>query len=125
VTEAEIAASLNQLARGGTLRKKHCEEALAVFWEQVNSGEYQLIPVVSVVVHRAAALCNDHSLKGYDAVQRACALTARDIARLSDAARLERQESALGDPIFLTEDNRLMAAAQVEDFIVDSPLNHL
>ncbi len=32
---------------------------------------------------------------------------------------------ALGDPILLTEDNRLSEAALAEHFTVDSPLNHL
>jgi predicted nucleic acid-binding protein len=125
VTEAEIAASLNQLVRGGTLRKRTCENALALFWSQVDGGHYNIIPVVSPIVRRAADLCSVRALKGYDAIQLACALTARDIARLSDAARVARGEAALGDPIFLTEDKRLNEAALTEGFTVDSPLNHL
>ncbi|WIG60447.1 MAG: hypothetical protein OJF49_003195 [Ktedonobacterales bacterium] len=125
VTEAEIAASLNQLVRGGILRKKLCENVLVLLWSQVDGGEYNIIPVVSSIVRRAADLCSIHALKGYDAIQLACALTARDIARLSDAARIARGETALGDPIFLTEDKRLSDAARAESFTVDTPLNHL
>ena len=125
ITEAEIAAALNQLVRCGILRKNLCENALKLFWSQIDSGEYNIIPVVSPIVRRAAELCSDRALKGYDAIQLACALTMRDIARLSDAARVARGEMALGDPIFLTEDNRLSEAALAEHFTVDSPLNHL
>ena len=107
------------------MRKNLCENALKLFWSQIDSGEYNVIPVVSPIVRRAAELCSVRALKGYDAIQLACALTARDIARLSDAARVARGEMALGDPIFLTEDNRLSEAALAERFMVDSPLNHL
>ncbi len=64
-------------------------------------------------------------LKGYDAIQLACALTARDTVRDSDAARIARGEATLGDPVFLTEDERLSGAARAEGFAVDSPLNHM
>ena len=125
ITEAETAAALNQLVRGGSLRKKVCDEALTLFWSQVDGGEYNIIPVVSPIVRRAADLCSVRALKGYDAIQLACALTARDIARLSDAGRQARGATALGDPIFLTQDKRLSEAAIAEGFTVDSPLNHL
>lgn len=125
VTEAEIAAALNQLTRGGVLRKKLCDEALTLFWSQVDGGEYNMISVVTSVVRRAADLCGVHALKGYDAIQLACALTARDIVRLSDAASVAKGGVALGDPIFVTEDNRLHDAALSEGFVVDTPLSHL
>ncbi len=53
------------------------------------------------------------------------ALIARDIARLSDAASVAKGGTAVGDPIFVTEDNRPRDAALAEGFVVDTPLNHL
>ena len=67
---------------------------------------------------RAAALCNVHSLKGYDAIQLACALTVRDSVRALHGG------ATTGDPIFLTEDNRLRDVAKAEGFVVDTPLAH-
>ena len=125
VTEAEIAAALNQLVRGNLLRKKVCDTALTLFWSHVDSGDYNVIPVSSPIVRHAANLCGFHSLKRYDAIQLACALTARDTVRASDAVRIARGEAALGDPVFLTEDKRLSEAALAEGFAVDTPLNHL
>ena len=125
VTEAEIAAALNQLVRGNVVGKNVCDTALALFWSHVDSGDYNVIPVSSPIVRRAADLCGIHSLKRYDALQLACSLTARDTAHTSDAARIARGEAALGDPVFLTEDDRLAESARAEGFGVDTPLNHL
>lgn len=61
VSEAEIAAALNQLVRGNTLRKKVCDTALALFWSHVDNGDYNVIPVSSPIVRRAADLCGFHS----------------------------------------------------------------
>ncbi|MGH2517979.1 MAG: type II toxin-antitoxin system VapC family toxin [Ktedonobacterales bacterium] len=118
VTLAELAASLNQLVRGGILRRRRIEIALSALWRQVDASEYSLIPVDLMMVRRAAALCDVHSLKGYDAIQLACALTVRDSVRAAPAAM------SLGEPVFLTEDNRLHDAALAEGFVVDTPLAH-
>ena len=127
VTAAELAASLNQLVRGGIVRKKRCAEALALFWDQVDSGSYNIIPVTSSIVRRAADLCEFHPLRGYDAVQLATALAFRDVARAARQTNATgAAQSAVGfdDPIFLTEDNRLTSAATAEGFAVDTPLAH-
>ncbi|MGO8949963.1 MAG: type II toxin-antitoxin system VapC family toxin [Ktedonobacterales bacterium] len=107
ITEAEIAASLNQLVRGGTLRQKLCNDALALFWSQVKGNEYTIIPVTTPIVRRAADLCGMRALKGYDAVQLACALIFREDVRRTNAANTNPDDLALADPIFLTEDERL------------------
>ena len=51
IAEAEIAAALNQLVRGGTLRQKLCHDALALFWSQVEGNEYTIIPVTTPIQH--------------------------------------------------------------------------
>lgn len=125
ITEAELAASMNQLVRGGLMRKTSCQRALALFWRQVDGNEYHILPVATSIIRRAAGLCDVHSLKGYDAVQLACALTYRDDVRIADAAAAAGPGGiALGDPVFLTEDTRLTAAAQIEGFVVDTPAAH-
>lgn len=121
ITEAEIAAAQNQLVRGGTLKRKRCATALALFWDQVDHGRYAVVAISSPLIRRAAALCDHHALKGYDAVQLACALTFREDVR---QANLALPGGGLGDPIFITADKHLSDAAKAEGFIVDSPLAH-
>src|SRR6185503_13963005 len=58
ITAAELAAALNQLVRGWTLRQKRCNDALALFWDQGDHGPYALVPAISAIVRRAADLCS-------------------------------------------------------------------
>jgi hypothetical protein len=69
ITGAELAATFNQMVRGGQIRKRLCDRSLVEFWQQVDGREYHIVPVTSALVRRAADLCGVHSLKGYDAVQ--------------------------------------------------------
>lgn len=124
ITGAEIASALNQLVRAGTIRKSRCDQALTAFWTQIAAGHYQLIPIMSSLVRDAAALCDIHPLRGYDAVQLACAVAAREDARRADATLVATGNTPIGDPIMLTEDNRLRDAAVASGFVVDSPRLH-
>ena len=124
ITGAEIGAAFNQLARSGAMRKKLTDASIAAFWTQVSAGEFVLVPISIDVVQRASNLCGTHPLKGYDAVQLACAIVAREDARLADAATSASGGQPLGDPIFLTEDHKLRDAAAAEGFVVDSPIAH-
>ncbi|MGH2514470.1 MAG: type II toxin-antitoxin system VapC family toxin [Ktedonobacterales bacterium] len=125
ITEAELAATMNQLVRGGLMRNTSCKRVLSVFLRQVDGNEYRILPITSSVIRRAASLCDVHSLKGYDAIQLACALTYRDDVRIADAAAASIAGAPLlGDPIFLAEDKRLGDAARAEGFTVDTPAAH-
>ncbi len=124
IAGVEFCAALNQTVRGGTLRKRISNRRIAAFWNDIDTGAYEIIPVTGILVRRAADLCSVHSLKGYDAVQLAAALTYREDARVFDAAEAAAGRPVLGDPIFLTEDRQLATAAAAEGFAVDNPLNH-
>jgi uncharacterized protein len=124
ITSAELASAFNQLARGGVLRKSRRDQSLALFRQQVAAGHYHLVPATWANIERAAALCDVHPLRGYDAVQLACALAFREDARLLDAGAAAAGTATPGDPTFVTEDQRLSAAAAAEGFAVDSPLSH-
>ncbi|MGH2517981.1 MAG: type II toxin-antitoxin system VapC family toxin, partial [Ktedonobacterales bacterium] len=124
VTETELAAALNQLVRGGSLRRKHCDEALALFWRHIADDNYTLLPVTAEIARRGADLCGVHALRGYDAVQLACALTYRDVTRAASADVSQGFEGQNDDPIFVTADTKLRNAAQAEGFSVDSPRDH-
>lgn len=124
ITGAELSATFNQMTRGGQLGRRTCDRVLAAFWQQMDGGEYHIVPVTSALVRRAADLCGVHSLKGYDAIQLAAALLYRDDARTLDTVTAAPGGTPLGDPIFLTEDKRLADAATAEGFTVDNPLSH-
>lgn len=120
ITQVEMSSAINQLARGKVLRQKQRNEALALFWSQIEEGQYRLIPVNEAIVLRAAMLCNAHPLRGCDAVQLACGLAVRDVARAAASA----SHSNRRDPIFVCEDKRLLDAAAAEGFAVENPLDH-
>lgn len=124
ISVVEIASALNQLARAGTIRHNRLEKALSLFWSHVDGGQFLLIPVSSNIVRRAAELCGRHSLKGYDAVQLACALAFRDDVRHANATLGLSSAASIDEPILLTEDNRLRDAGQSEGFTVDTPIAH-
>lgn len=123
ITEAELCATFNQLWRGGSLRQSVAQRLVATFWQQINAGEYVILPITTPAIHQAAALCAVHSLRGYDAVQLSCAMTARDNTRVADTALAVAGSGNLpqGDPIFLTADQRLQQAAVAEGFVIIDP----
>jgi uncharacterized protein len=116
ITEVELTSSFHQLTRGGALKAKRRDATLEVFWNQVDSGGYTIIPVTSAIVRSAADLCRRHPLKGYDAMQLACAITLRE--------DLQTVRTALGTLVCLSEDKRLLQAAEAEGFTVDNPAAH-
>jgi hypothetical protein len=54
ITEVEVVAALHQLARSRTLKPRRIETALALFWDQVDQGQYAVMPITSAIVRRAA-----------------------------------------------------------------------
>jgi predicted nucleic acid-binding protein len=73
ITRAETPAGINRLARMNVINQAECEAALHNFrkeWE-----DYHRILVTEQIVIRADFLTGQYSLRGYDAVHLACALT--------------------------------------------------
>lgn len=102
LTRAETPAGLNRLARMNILEQKQCETALANFRNEWQT--YHRIPITEQIVERAGLLTSQYSLRGYDAVHLACALTWSEL---------------LGAPVTVaTFDRELRAAAQKSGFNV-------
>ena len=116
ITEVELTSALYQMTRGGVLKAKRRDASLDLFWNQVDGSEYSIIRITPAIIESAADLCKRHPLKGYDAVQLACALAYRDNLRPLDPAP--------ADFVFLCEDTKLLKAAAAEGFTVDNPLAH-
>ncbi|HMV29457.1 MAG TPA: type II toxin-antitoxin system VapC family toxin [Anaerolineales bacterium] len=96
ITRAETAAGINRLTRMGVLDQESCEIALGNF--RKDWGEYHRIQVTEQIVIRADFLTGQYSLRGYDAIHLACALTWSEL---------------LGAPVSLaTFDKELYAAAK-------------
>lgn len=81
LTRAETAAGINRLTRMGMLDQEKCETALSNF--RKDWGEYHRIQVTEQIVIRADFLTSQYSLRGYDAVHLACALTWSELLGVS------------------------------------------
>jgi hypothetical protein len=96
ITRAETSAAINRLLRMKMINQTQYETALKDFratWEY-----YHRVPITEQLVARADLLTCEYSLRGYDAVHLACALTWQDL---------------LGAPVSLaTFDKELIDAAQ-------------
>lgn len=98
VTRVEVSAALARAGRLGVLEGDEAREAVRVF-----RGEWSRLVRVQIseaIVSRADELAWEHALRGYDAVQLACALWWRD--------------SADEDAVFGTFDHHLWEAAVAE-----------
>ena len=82
ISGAEVVAAISRRGQSGTLAQATVVGSIAQFRLDF-SGQYLHVPVSLSVVRQAMDLAEKHSLRGYDAVQLACALAAnaRRIAR--------------------------------------------
>jgi predicted nucleic acid-binding protein len=63
------------------------------------------------ILTRAAALCQTHPLRAYDAIQLACALTRRDDDIVAEQVA----------PVFVSADVALLNIASSEGFVIENP----
>jgi len=73
--------------------------------------QYQLVELAASPIDRAGLLLDRHPLRAYDAVHLASALLANDTL----------QTTGLPPLVFLSADDRLLAAAQAGDLATDNP----
>jgi hypothetical protein len=116
ITKVELTSALYQMSRGGTLKAKRRDASLDLFWNQIDSGEYAITRITPAIIESATDLCKRHPLKGYDAIQLACALVFRE-----DLNTIAPTPAGL---VFLSEDTKLLKAAAAEGFTVDNPVMH-
>lgn len=96
ITRAELAAALARAIKSNRLPASGAQQTLADF--RSDWKDYQRISIDETLVARADALACEYSLRGYDAVHLACALT---------------WQEALRAPVTLaTFDSQLQAAAK-------------
>ena len=113
VSGPEIAAALARRMRTGSMTSNDAVVAISAFRNEFQT-EFEVAQISDEVIERAMDLAERHSLRGYDAVQLACALVSGD--RL--AAR------GLPALTFLSADANVNAAAVVEGLTVENPNTH-
>ena len=109
----EVIAALTRLAKGGYISAADAAINIAAFRHDL-AVQYVAIPVNHQIVSSAMDLAEKHALRGYDAVQLACALAA-------NARRVAKRGSAL---TLISADVDLNAAAAAEGMVVDDPNHH-
>ncbi|HEX6798942.1 MAG TPA: type II toxin-antitoxin system VapC family toxin [Ktedonobacterales bacterium] len=87
---------------------------IVLFRQHDSSLNYSAIHVTRAIYTRAGDLCTTHPLRAYDAIQLACALTARNDAL----------SAHVDPPIFVSADIDLLTAAAAEGLVTDNPANH-
>ena len=113
ITLAEVASTFARASRGRRITEAQRIEYLDLFTNDCNRA-YQLIPVNRFIIDHAVTLTQRYRLRGYDAVQLACALRANELL-------IER---ALPPLTFITADRDLIAAAIPEGLISENPNDH-
>jgi predicted nucleic acid-binding protein len=113
VTGAEFVAALARRVRMGSITAADGEAAIAAFRTEFHDL-YGIVPVTYDILERAMDLAEPHGLRGYDAIQLACALATRD----------ELAASGVPSLTFLSADAGLNAAAAAEGLPVQDPTAH-
>lgn len=113
ITGAEMVAAVTRRLRRGDTTPADAATAISEI-EADFAGDYFLLEVSLTRVREAMTLARTHGLRGYDAVQLAAALFLRAQCR------------TLGqpDPVVITADVDLAAAAVAEGMVVEDPNTH-
>lgn len=109
----EVVAAITRRQRMGNIAAADAAVSLTAFRRDFPQG-YLVLEITARVAARAMDLAEVHKLRGYDAVPLAVALGLRD------------QYRALGlpDPMMITADRELYAAAVAEGLPADDPNAH-
>lgn len=109
LTPVELSAALGRKYRRGVISKFVFYQARRVLVHHLNGQQYKVINLSQRIVNEAFRLTFERSLRAYDAVQLASALTA---ITSFDKSRF----------VFITADSDLEAAARAEGLQTDNPL---
>ena len=113
ITHTEIIAALSRRERGGSLPAADAIIARADFRADF-AADYHPVEVTEVRIEQASLLAEKHRLRGYDAVQLACALAVNAMYIVRGFAPIT----------LLCADNELSAAAVLEGLATDDPNLH-
>jgi len=117
ITEVEATAAIVRRKKGGSLNVS--DAALAI--QQLRSDfltRFRILDVAANVATQACAVVETHALRGYDAVQLASAINIYN--RLLSLGANPSQVSFT----FISSDNELNLAAQIEGLTIENPNNY-
>lgn len=106
----EVSSALVRRARMTKLPADDLLAALALFDADL-AGSLDIIELDETIMEQAVALARKHGLRGADAIQLACAIFAQ-------------YDDPDAQPVFLSADDELNAAARVEGLHVENPNLH-
>ncbi len=113
LTMVETRSVLARRKRESSITAQNHTDALAAFAEDCLT-HYRFIEFDLTIADLAGELLERHPLRAYDAVQLASALRIGGVLETADLVL----------PVFLSADNRLLAAAQAEGLPIDNPNQH-
>jgi uncharacterized protein len=113
ITSVEILSAIARRQREGSLTSEQTQTLRTIF-QQHFTDQYEIVELTPTLTTLAGELCARQSLRAYDAVQLASALTILPIIAQSPENFLT----------FLTADDRLLRAAQLEHLQADNPNLH-
>jgi predicted nucleic acid-binding protein len=112
ITGVEVVSAITRRQRAGGISAPDAALMLTDFRHDF-ANDYLKIEIIPSRIAHAMSLAENHALRGYDAVQLACALRAR------------AQSLRLGRPFtMISADAALNAAAVAEGLSVDDPNTH-
>jgi len=115
LTIAEVSAALAVIARVGRISRRQRDEFWGKFRRDILT-RYEFLPTPRTIINRAAELCQEHPLRGFDAIHLASGLQFQEA--------LVQQEEGMA-VTFVTGDDTLGTAAQTEGLTVDNPFLHV
>lgn len=113
ITGAEVVSAIMRRARRGDISFVSAANATTKFRQDFRML-FDFVDATDQVIDRAMSYCEQHALRGYDAVQLASAL----------AVQRERSLLSLPPVTFISADLDLLAAATAEGMTTDDPNRH-
>jgi uncharacterized protein len=113
VTSVEILSAIARRQREGSLTSEQTQELRTIFQRHF-TDQYEVVELTPGITTLAGELCDRQSLRAYDAVQLASAINVLPTVTQSPENSLT----------FLTADDRLLNAAQLENLQADNPNLH-
>ncbi|MDM8527820.1 type II toxin-antitoxin system VapC family toxin [Anaerolineales bacterium HSG24] len=113
ITRVEMAAAFARKVRGKFITQAEYHQAQTQIISHIQN-QYRLVAITSQRIDTAVDLTSQHKLRGYDAVQLACALYFNQLL----------VSKVLSPLIFISADNELLIAAQAEGLQTENPNNY-
>jgi uncharacterized protein len=113
IAGVEVTSALARRRKGNKLSPADTVKAIKRFEKHFNR-RYGKVNITSDLIASAMKLADNHSLRGYDAVQLAAALEIESEIKVVGASGL----------LFVSADNELNIAAQNEGLAVENPNNY-